>query len=197
LKGSVDSAPEIVATVVTGGAVGIAKAVTQAVLDFGPLKALPVAERISVEFTLWGSAAASVLLALLVIGCSVVGWMVQRVADGNRPTGAAYSELITRWDLMRVPADQPLMLIAFSAAGAMLVFLLWATIPVTTPHPHESYKKDEQKAPPPFKPADALQKADRILTQAEASVQALEEQAKNNKKTRAPEKKLAAGKSKA
>ena len=197
LKDSVESAPEIVATVVTGGTVGIAKAVTHAILEIGPLKQLPVAERISVEFTLWGSVAGAVLLGLLVIGCSVVGWMVQRVANSARPAGAGYQELVTRWDLMRVPADQPLMLVAFSAAGAVLVFLMWATIPVTTPHPHESYKKEEKKVEHVIKPAEALQKADRVLTQAEASVQALEEQAKKTKKTKAPEKKPAAGKSKA
>jgi hypothetical protein len=197
LKDSVESAPEIIATVVTGGTVGIAKAVTHAILEIGPLKHLPVAERISAEFTLWGSVAGAVLLALLVIGCSVVGWMVQRVANSARPAGAGYQELVTRWDLMRVPADQPLMLVAFSVAGALLVFLMWATIPVTTPHPHESYKKEEKKVEHAIKPAEALQKADRVLTQAEASVQVLEEQAKKTKKTKAPEKKPAAGKSKA
>jgi hypothetical protein len=197
LKDSVESAPEIIATVVTGGTVGIAKAVTHAILEIGPLKQLPVAERISAEFTLWGSVAGAVLLALLVIGCSVVGWMVQRVANSARPAGAGYQELVTRWDLMRVPADQPLMLVAFSVAGTLLVFLMWATIPVTTPHPHESYKKDEKKVGHAIKPAEALQKADRVLTQAEASVQVLEEQAKKTKKTKAPEKKPAAGKSKA
>jgi hypothetical protein len=91
---------------------------------------------------------------------------------------------------MRVPADQPLMLTVFTATGVVLVLLLWAFMPVTTPHPHESYK-EEKKAAPPIKPTDALQKAERVLTQAETSVQALEEKAKKNK-GKAPEKKAAA-----
>ena len=34
--------------------------------------------------------------------------------------------LISRWDLMRVPADQGLMLTAFTAAGAVLSILFWS-----------------------------------------------------------------------
>ena len=71
-------------------------------------------------------------------------------------------------------------------------------MPVTTPHPHESYKQDEKKAAPALKPTEALQRADRVLTQAETSVQALEEKARKSKgKTPAPDKKAEAKQKKA
>jgi hypothetical protein len=49
-------------------------------------------------------------------------------------------------------------------------------MPVTTPHPHESEKKDVVKAPI-FKPTDALQKTEKVIAKAEAAVQSLEEKA--------------------
>jgi hypothetical protein len=71
--------------------------------------------------------------------------------------------------------------------------MLWAFMPPTTPHPHESYKKDTVKASPVFKPADALHKTEKVIAQAEAAVQALEEkkaaEAKDEKaKGKAPAK---------
>ena len=41
--------------------------------ETGFLKGIPVAERISIELTLWGTVAISGLLLLLVIGFSLVG----------------------------------------------------------------------------------------------------------------------------
>ena len=48
--------------------------------------------------------------------------------------------------MMRVPADQGLMLTAFTPGGVVLVMLFWASLPVTTPHPHECCKNPEVKA---------------------------------------------------
>lgn len=168
------------------------KAVVAKILDLELLKAIPIAERISIELTAWGSVAAVVLLALTLGGLFLFGKLVQRQADGASPASLSYEARVHQWDLMRVPADQPLMLTVFTATGVALVLLLWAFMPVTTPHPHESYK-EEKKAAPPLKPTDALQKAERALTQAEASVQILEQKAKKNKgKAPAPEKNAAA-----
>lgn len=166
------------------------QAVVARILDLELLKVIPIAERISIELTAWGSVAAVVLLALTLGGLFLFGKLVQRQADAASPATASYEARVHQWDLMRVPADQPLMLTVFTATGVVLVLLLWAFMPVTTPHPHESYK-EEKKAAPPIKPTDALQKAERVLTQAETSVQALEEKAKKNK-GKAPEKKAAA-----
>jgi hypothetical protein len=173
------------------------KAVAARILDHELLKAIPIAERISIELTMWGSVAAVVLLVLTLGGLFLFGKLVQRQADAASPAAAAYEERVHQWDLMRVPADQPLMLTAFTAVGVLMVLLLWAFMPVTTPHPHESYQTGEKKAGP-FKPTDALQKAERVLSQAEASVQALEEKAKKSKgKAPALDKKAAAKQKKA
>jgi len=169
------------------------QAVAAKIMDMELLKAVPVAERISIELTLWGSVSAVVLLALMLGGLFLFGKLVQRQADAASPASAPYEARVHQWDLMRVPADQPLMLTVFTATGVALVLLLWAFMPVTTPHPHESYKQDEKKAAPALKPTEALQKAERVLTQAEASVQALEAKAKKSKgKAAAPDKKAAA-----
>lgn len=174
------------------------KAAAAKLLDLELLKAIPIAERISIELTLWGSVAAAVLLALTLGGLFLFGKLVQRQANAASPTSAPYEARVHQWDLMRVPADQPLMLTVFTAVGVCMVLLLWAFMPVTTPHPHESYKTEEKKAAPVLKPAEALQKAERVLTQAESSVQALEEKAKKGKgKAPAPDKKAAAKQKKA
>lgn len=169
------------------------KAVVEKIMDTSLLKALPVAERISIDLTLWWSVSAVVLLALALGGLFLFGKLVQRQADAASPASAPYETRVHQWDLMRVPADQPLMLTVFTATGVVLVLLLWAVMPVTTPHPHESYQQDEKKAAPALKPTEALQKAERVLTQAEASLQALEAKAKKSKgKAAAPDKKAAA-----
>jgi hypothetical protein len=169
------------------------KGVAAKIMEMGALKALPVAERISIELVLWGSVSAAVLLVLALGGLFLFGKLVQRQADATSPIAAPYEARVRQWDVMRVPADQPLMLTVFTATGVTLVLLLWALMPVTTPHPHESYKQDGKKAAPALKPTEALQKAERVLTQAEASVQALEAKAKKSKgKAAAPAKKEAA-----
>jgi hypothetical protein len=169
------------------------KAAAARIMDLGLLKAIPVAERISIELVLWGSVAAVALLALTMGGLFLFGKLVQRQADVARPAAASYEARVHQWDLMRVPADQPLMLTVITAVGVAMVLVLWAAMPVTTPHPHESYRKEEKKAAPVLKPTDAIQKAERVLTQAEASVQALEAKAKKSKgKAPAPGKNAAA-----
>ena len=169
------------------------KAAAAKILDLDLLKAIPVAERISIELVLWGSVSTVVLLALALGGLFLFGKLVQWQANAASPASAPYEARVRQWDLMRVPADQPLVLTVFTATGVVLVLLLWAAMPVTTPHPHESYKQDEKKAAPALKPVEALQKAERVLTQAEASVQALEAKAKKGKgKAVSPVKKEAA-----
>jgi hypothetical protein len=174
------------------------KALAARIMNLELLKAVPVAERISIELVLWGSVATGVLLALMLGGLFLFGKLVQRQANTAGPAPADYQARVYQWDLMRVPADQPLMLTVFTATGITMVLLLWAFMPVTTPHPHESYKQDEKKAAPVLKPTEAIQKAERVLTQAESSVQALEEKAKKGKgKAPAPDKKAAAKQKKA
>lgn len=140
------------------------------------LKALPVAEKIGLQLVLWGTVAAAVLIVLLLVGVSLVGRIVRSVANGARPASDGYQALVKRWDLMRVPADQGLMLTAIAGTGVALSLLFWTALPVSTPHPHECCKKPEAKVQPPFKPVEALNKNERLIAQLAAQVEAIEKQ---------------------
>ncbi len=158
-----------------------AKSITHLIMELELLKAFPVAERISVELALWGSVSAVTLLALLLFGLWLVGrFVVMRQAAKAAPASETYQALVSRWDLMRVPADQGLTLTAFTGTGVLLGLLFWAALPVTTPHPHESYKQPAAKVEPPFKPIEVLNKSEKVLTQAEAAVDALEKKAEED-----------------
>jgi hypothetical protein len=186
------------AYVVQSGATGVAKSVTHSIMELELLKSLPVAERIGVELTLWGAPATIVLLVLTVGWFSLVGAIVRRQARAAAPAQASYQGLVRAWDLMRVPSDQPLLLTAFTATGVLLVFLFWGAMPVTTPHPHESYKEKDgaKKAPPVIKPVEALEKSDKLLAQAEAALAALEakKQAEEEEQSKGKKGNKAAGK---
>jgi hypothetical protein len=159
---------------VGGAAVSMSKSIAAWILEF--FKEIPVAERISIELVLWGTPA-TIALVLLVLGwLYLFGKIVKRQAAMAVHGDTAFSSVVRQWDLMRVPADQPLVLTAVTAVGVFFVLLLWAFMPVTTPHPHESEKKDVAKAPV-FKPTDALQKTEKVIAKAEAAVQSLEEKA--------------------
>lgn len=137
---------------------------------------LPVAERIGLEVTLWGTVASAVLIVLLVIGVSIIGRIIRRTAEDARPASEDYQGLITRWDLMRVPADQGLLLTTVTGAGVVLTLLFWAALPVTTPHPHECCKKPEAKVQPPFKPLETLNRNEQLIAKLAAQVDVLEHQ---------------------
>lgn len=151
------------------------KSIAAAFMDMELLKHLPVAERISLELTLWGTVATAMLILLALGWLYLFGRIVRSQAAAARPSEAPYEALVRRWDLQRVPADQPLLLSAFVATGVLAVLLFWGFIPASTPHPHELYKKDDVKAVPVVKPVEALQKTEKVLAQAETAVQALEE----------------------
>ena len=149
-------------------------------MEMDLLKGVPVAERISIELTFWGGISAAVLLVLLLIGVSLLGRIIRSTAEAARPVTENYQGLITRWDLMRVPADQGLMLTAVTLSGVVLALLFWAALPVTTPHPHECCKPPEVKAQPPYKPLDALNKDEKMIAQLSAQVEALEKKAEED-----------------
>jgi hypothetical protein len=140
------------------------------------LKGVPVAEKISIELTLWGSVASAVLIVLLLVGVWVIGRLVRGLTQGARPVVDGYERVVARWDLMRVPADQGLTLTALTAAGVVLSVLFWLALPESTPHPHECCKKPEVKTQPPYKPVEALTKNERIIAQLAAQVEAIEKQ---------------------
>jgi hypothetical protein len=157
-------------------------------------KGIPVAERIGIELSLWGGVSAAVLIVLLLIGVSLIGRMIRSTAESARPVSGSYQHVVTRWDLMRVPADQGLMLTALTLGGVVLSMLFWAALPVTTPHPHECCKKPEVKAAPPFKPVETLNKSEKIIAQLEGQIDALEKQKAEAEKDKGKGKKAASEK---
>jgi hypothetical protein len=159
-----------IVSTVTSAAISMA----HSLLDMELFKGLPVAERISVELSLWGGVSTVVLLVLLLIGVSVVGRIIRGTAETARPVSENYQGVVKRWDLMRVPADQTLMLTALTLGGVVLSILFWASLPVTTPHPHECCKKPDVKAVPPFKPLETLNKDEKMIAQLTQQVDELE-----------------------
>lgn len=179
--------------VIEGGVTDLARSIIQSILDMESLKHLPVAERIGVEFTAWGSVSMIALIALTYIGVSILGKMVQRLTSTARPSASSYQAVIARLDMLRVPADQGLMLTAFTGAGAVLSVLFWSVLPVSTPHPHECCKPAEATAAPHFDPQKTLSKDEKTLKDAEQKIAALERQAAEDDKDKSKSGKDKAG----
>ena len=137
---------------------------------------LPVAERIGLELTIWGTISFLVLMVLATIGVSILGQFIRRMAEGARPAAENYQGLITRWDLMRVPVDPAVLLGSVTTAGVLLSVVFWTILPVTTPHPHECCAKPEVKVEPVFKPAESLTKTTGRVAQLTAQIEAMEQQ---------------------
>jgi hypothetical protein len=150
--------------------------VAHSIFETGFLMGTPVPERISIELTLWGTVATGVLLLLLVIGFSLVGRVIRGTVQSARHAAENYEGLVTRWDLMRVPGDQGLMLTALSGVAVVMSLLFWSSLPVFTPHPHDCCKKEEVKAAPSFKPLETLNKDEKMIAQLAARVELLVEQ---------------------
>lgn len=142
---------------------------------------LPVAERIGLELTIWGSISSAVLVVLSVIGVSILGQIIRRMAEGCRTASENYQGLITRWDLMRVPADQGLLLTSLAGVGVVCSLMFWTILPVTTPHPHECCKKPEVEVEAVFKPIQSLNSTEQRVASLTAQVDALEQQKSDTK----------------
>ena len=148
----------------------------QSILEVDLLKGAPVAERISIDLTLWSTVATGALLLLFLIGFSLVGRVIRGTVESAGHAPENYQGLITRWDLMRVPVDQAWMLTALSGAAVVLSLLFWFSLPVFTPHPHDCCKKPEAKVAPPFKPLETLNKDEKMIAHLAAQVELLVEQ---------------------
>lgn len=159
---------------VVGVTTETAISVAHSLFEMDLLKEVPVAERIGAELVLWGTVSAIVLLVMLVIGLWLAGRVIQNSTKLAKPVSANYQGRVMRWDLMRVPADQGLMLTAFAGTGIVLSLLFWAALPITTPRPHDCCKKPEVKAQPPYKPIDALNKDEKVIAQLTAQLDAIE-----------------------
>jgi hypothetical protein len=161
---------------IVGTVTSTAISMAHSLMELELLKGVPVAERIAVELSLWGSVSAVVLIVLLLIGVSLVGRIIRSTAETARPVSDSYQNIVKRWDLMRVPADQGLVLTSVTLGGVVLAILFWAALPVTTPHPHECCKKPDVKAEPLFKPLETLNKDEKMIAQLEMQIDSLEKQ---------------------
>lgn len=137
---------------------------------------LPVAERIGLELTIWGTISFSVLMVSAVIGVSILGQLIRRMAEEAHPVSENFQGLVTRWDLMRVPVDPAVLLGSLAGVGVLLSLVFWAILPVTTPHPHDCCKKPEVAVEPVFRPVESLNKTTGRLAQLAAQVEAMEQQ---------------------
>jgi len=164
---------------IVSGATGVAKSVTSSIVHSieEAIVEIPVAEQISIELVMWGSVA-SVVLILCILGWLYgLGWLTQSFVKNAKPLDGTEEDRASFWDGLRIPADQPLLLTAFTGAGVVLVFVFWALLPSTTPHPHEEYEfiskgpKEEK-----VEPKKVLKEAEKVLAKAELVVKKLEEE---------------------
>jgi hypothetical protein len=166
---------------IVGQVTEVGRGIAASIFESEVAKHIPVAERISLELTLWGSLSTVVLIALVWGGFSIIGRFVRRLANTSRPAGEHYQALVSRWDLMRVPSDQPLMLGGFTAAGVALGILFWVFLPVSTPHPHECCKPAETKVESQLDPQKVLGKAEKVFKDSETRIASIEQQVEEEK----------------
>jgi hypothetical protein len=162
----------VTVSAITDGGISAA----HSIFEWDSLKGIPIAERISSELTLWGTLSTVVLLLFLVVGFSLVGRVIRGTVESAGHAPENYQGLITRWDLMRVPMDQGLMLTVLSGVAVVLSILFWSSLPVFTPHPHDCCKKPEVKVTPSIKPLETLNKDEKMLAHLAAQVEMLVEQ---------------------
>jgi hypothetical protein len=167
--------------VIEGAVTDVARSLADSFVNSEMLKGLPVAEKIGLDLSIWGSISAVSLIILTLVGISILGRLVQTQVNRANTIQDSYQGLIARWDLMRVPRDQSLMLTAFTGAGAILSILFWAVLPVSTPHPHECCKPPELKAEPPFDAQKSLTRGEKALKASEVKIAALEKAAEEEK----------------
>ena len=161
-----------VQSAITEGAISAAHSIFERDL----LRGVPVAERISIDLTLWATVATGTLLLLFVVGFSLIGRVIRGTVNSAGHAPENYQGLITRWDLMRVPADQGLMLTVLSCVAVVVSLLFWSSLPVFTPHPHDCCKKIEDHPAPEFKPLETLNKNEKMIAHLAAQVEMLVEQ---------------------
>ncbi|WP_447964274.1 hypothetical protein [Nitrospira sp. Ecomares 2.1] len=138
---------------------------------------IPVAEQISLELVMWGSVASVALILCLFGWLFGLGWLAQPFVKDAKPVVGSAVDQANFWDSLRIPADQPLLLTAFTGLGVVLVFLFWVLLPPTTPHPHEEYVYTfEKKEKEIVEPKKILMEAEQVLANAELAVLKLQEE---------------------
>ena len=176
---------------VVGWVASGAKAVTASIIEMMKehVWAIPVAEQISLELVMWGSVASVVLILLIMGWLFGLGAIVQRHVRNSVQQDGSYQDMVFRWDSLRVPSDQPLLLTGFTGVGVVLVFLFWGFLPSTTPHPHDEYEyTNVVKVEAPVIPKEVLKKTENVLARAKLTVEKLEKEKGKERRLRLKEK---------
>ena len=188
--------------VVVSGVKALAQSGVQATMHFveGNVMVIPIAEKISLELVMWSTPVTILLIILLYGWLFGLGALAQRFVRASTPVDGTFQDIVSKWDLLRIPRDQPLLLTAFTGSGVVLIVLFWGLLPVSTPHPHEEYELvDVKKVEEKVVPKQVIQGAEQILARAEATLKELEkdnpaaETPKAEKKAVAPVKPTASG----
>ena len=165
--------------IIVSGVTGVAKSTTSSIVHWikEAIYEIPVAEQITLELVMWGSVATAVLILCLLGWLYGLGWLTQPFVKNAKSLDGTEAARANFWDGLRIPADQPLLLTAFTGAGVVLVFVFWALLPSTTPHPHEEYQFIS-KGPieETVEPTKVLKEAEKVLAKAELMVKKLEEE---------------------
>ncbi len=168
------------------GVKSLAQSAVHATLHFveSNVIVIPIAEKISLELVMWGLPATIILIVLVYGWLFGLGALAQRFVRVSAPVEGTFQDVVSKWDLLRIPRDQPLLLTAFTGTGVVLVMVFWGLIPVSTPHPHEEYEfVDARKVEKKIVPKKVIQSAEQVLARAEATLKELE---KDNPVAEAP-----------
>lgn len=142
---------------------------------------LPIAEQISLELVMWGSVASISLIVCILGWLYGLGWLAQPFVRSAKSLDGTGDDRANFWDSLRVPADQPLLLTAFTGVGVVLVFIFWGLMPATTPHPHAEYEYTfEKKEVKVVEPKKVLKEAEQVLAKAELVVKKLQNEKSEN-----------------
>ncbi len=167
------------------GANAVATWATDGTIHFveGLLFTIPIAERISLELVMIGVPVTIVLLAVLYGWVFGLGFLAQRVVRASTPVEGTFQDIVHQWDLLRIPKDQPLLLSVFTGTAVALIVLFWGLLPVSTPHPHEEYEfVHVDKAEKQIVPNEVITTTEQILSRAEATLKAVEQEASSKAK---------------
>lgn len=176
---------------IVSGVKAITQSATTATIHFveESIVAIPIAEQISLELVMWGMPTTIALIILIYGWLWGLGALAQRFVRAATPVEGTFQDIVCKWDVLRIPKDQPLLLTAFTGTGVVLVLLFWGLMPVSTPHPHEEYEfVHVEKVEKKIVPKDVIKHAEQTLARAEATLKELEaekpagEQPKEEKK---------------
>jgi hypothetical protein len=126
---------------------------------------------------MWGSVATIALIVCILGWLYGLGWLAQPFVKHAKPLVGTKEDQTNYWDNLRIPADQPLLLTAFTGFGVVLVLIFWVLMPATTPHPHADYEYTfDKKEAVVVEPKKVLKDAEQVLARAEIVVKKLQEE---------------------